>query len=508
MAVSARTAVRRQTRWKRLALPIALVAALTATGEPEADEPFLAAARRSVVKIYVTTQREDFTTPWQGGRISHGTGSGFVIGGRRILTNGHIVSDARFIQVQKDGDSKRYEARVAFMGFDCDLAILTVDDDAFFDNTRTVQFADALPELNDEVVVLGYPMGGQHLSITKGVVSRIDYSVYAHSGVDRHLALQVDAAINPGNSGGPVFFDGKVIGVAFQGMRQAQNIGYTIPLPVVNRFLADSASGTYDGYPELGVVHLETSNPALRRDLGLPDTETGVAVAWLDPFGAARDALRPRDVLLAIDGYNIAEDGNIVLDGQPIIFHEIIERKQRADTVEFDVWRDGEKQRVAVALDSPADPFVFRNVYDERPRYVMVGGLVFSPLNRAYLQAVARNTDPLSIRLRYYAQYAKVDGLHEGVDEFIMLIRRLPHPVNTYADGFVHGIVSRVNGQPIARLRDVQEAFAEPRDGFHTIEFAGADNILILDAAAAAQAETQIREAYGVPSAAWLGDES
>ena len=508
MSRSASRSGRQFLRQGLLAALVMLGAAGLAGGESAQDEPFLVAARRAVVKIYVTTQREDFTTPWQGGRIGHGTGSGFVIDGRRILTNGHIVSDARFIQVQKDGDPKRYDAKVAFMGYDCDLAILTVADPSFYENTRPVVFADTLPDLTDEVVVLGYPMGGQHLSITKGVVSRIDYSVYAHSGVDQHLALQVDAAINPGNSGGPVFFDQKVIGVAFQGMRQAQNIGYTIPLPVVHRFLEDIVSGAYDGYPELGIVFMETSNPALRRDLGIPEGETGVAVSHIDPFGSARGVLRPRDVLLAIDGHSIAEDGNIRLDGNTIVFHEVLERKQRADSILLDVWRDGERKRIEVPLDSPDDPFIYRNVYDERPRYTILGGLVFSPLNREYLKAVGNATDPLSLRLRYFAQYAKVDGLHEGVDEFVVLIRRLPHPVNTYADGFVNGIVARINGRPIARLADVKEAAAEPTDGFHVIEFVGMDNTLILDVAATGGAEPEILRTYGIPVSEYLGDDS
>ena len=487
----------------RLWILIAVMAALEPAG---ATKSFMARARRSVVKIYVTRQRANYSAPWESGRLGRGTGTGFVIDGRRILTNGHVVSDARFIQVQKDGDPRRYEARVAHMGYDCDLAILAVDDAAFYEDVVPLELADDLPELNDEVVVLGYPLGGQQLSITRGVVSRIDYSVYAFSGVDEHLAMQVDAAINPGNSGGPVFFGESVVGVSFQGIDRAQSIGYTIPLPVVNRFLNDIESGTYDGFPELGVAYLELQNPALREDLGLPAQKTGVALSYIDPFGSANGHLQEQDVLLAVADRNIANDGNIMMNEHAVTFLEIIERKQRSESVEFDVWRTGEKIRIDIPMDTPHDPFVYRNLYDRRPRYYILGGLIFSPLNREYLKQVGTRHDPAAVLLRYYAQYAKVDGLHEGVEEFTVLIGRLPHPVNTYADRYVNGIVHKLNGERIARLADLEKAARTPQDGFHIVEFVGLDHKLLMDAATVDAAAAAILQSYSVPSASYLGE--
>ena len=52
----------------------------------------------------------------------------------------------------------------------------------------------------------GYPMGGDSLSITKGIVSRVVMTRYAHAS-NKLLGIQIDAAINPGNSGGPAFSD-------------------------------------------------------------------------------------------------------------------------------------------------------------------------------------------------------------------------------------------------------------------------------------------------------------
>jgi S1-C subfamily serine protease len=455
-------------------------------------------ARLSVVKVYSTVQREDYAQPWQGGGPGSGTGSGFVIAKRRILTNAHVVSDARFIEVQRDGDPTKYQARVLFAGHDCDLAVLAVDDPAFFQGTRPLALGTRIPALNDEVTVLGYPMGGTRISLTQGVVSRMDYSPYSHSGVDSHLVMQVDAAINPGNSGGPVMFRGRVVGLAFQGIPGAQNIGYAIPLPVLEHFLRDIEDGVYHGYPELGVVDLDTRNPALRRDLRLPG-DGGVAVAYVDPFGAAAERLKPRDVLLTVDGHAVANDGTIQLDGNTIEYTELLERKQWGEGVRFLVWRDGSSRVIDVPLRNPPDPFIFRYLYDRRPEYFVTAGLVFVPLSRPFLATLGSDLNtPSAQSLLYHSQYAKVDGLYTNREQFVVLAARLPHPINTYHEPFESLIVHSVNGQAIRRLQDLPEALGHPTNGFHVVTFEGTDDRLVVDARAVPAADREVMARYEV----------
>ena len=464
--------------------------------------------KQSVVKIYVTIQREDYAQPWQAAPPQGASGSGFIVPGRRILSNAHVISDARFIEVQREGDPRKYEAKVLFAGHDCDLALLTVTDPAFFKDTRPLPFGKRMPSLKDEVIVLGYPMGGSRLSLTKGVVSRIDYNLYAHSGIDSHLVMQVDAAINPGNSGGPVLFDDRVIGLAFQGISGAQNIGYAIPLPVLNHFLTDVADGTYDGYPELGVAHVDTRNPALRADLKLAESQTGVAVAYVDPFGAAAGIIKPRDVLLAVDGLSIANDGSVKLDDTMVEYTELMERKQCGEKIRFDVWRDGALQTLTILLSNRVDPFAFRYAYDRKPDYYTVGGLVFSPLSRGYLATLGGDLgSPAAQRLLYCSQYAKMDSMYTNREQFVVLTTRLANPVNTYCEGFQNQIVQSMNGLHVGRLSDLPLAMTLATNGFHVIRFEGNDNPLILDAQAAAAAAPDIMAQYGLPALSSLNRE-
>jgi S1-C subfamily serine protease len=121
--------------------------------------------------------------------------------------------------------------------------------------------------MESTVSVYGYPIGGDRLSVTRGIVSRIDFQTYSHSGSDSHLTIQIDAAINPGNSGGPVMQNGKVVGVAFQGYSGdvAQNVGYMIAMPVARRFMKDVEDGKYDHYVDLALTYENLFNPAARR---------------------------------------------------------------------------------------------------------------------------------------------------------------------------------------------------------------------------------------------------
>lgn len=465
--------------------------------------------RQSVVKIHVTIQRDDFQQPWQAGGAGNGNGSGYILPGKRILTNAHVISDTRFIEVQREGDTRRYPATVVFAAHDCDLAILDVADPRFFENSRPLSLGNAMPGLNDEVLVLGYPMGGDRLSLTKGVVSRIDYGLYSHSTVDSHLILQVDAAINPGNSGGPVLFKDKVVGLAFQGIMGAQSLGYAIPLPVIRHFLDDVRDGTYDGYPELGVQDLELTNPALRRDLGLADNLTGVVVTRLDPFGSASGILRDRDVLTAIDGYAIANDGSVTYDGNTVEYAELIERKQCGDKVVFSVLRGGTAQQITVPIRRALDPFIFRQTYDLKPEYWIVGGLVFSPLSRGYLTTLGNDINtPAAQQLLYYSEFSKLDNLYEGRDAFVILIARLAHPVNTYCEDYVNQIVHSINGTTIKGMSDIQGALAASSNGYHIVTFEKHDNPLILDAKAAALADGEILTRYNIPAPGYLRKET
>lgn len=196
--------------------------------EPQAPAVSLASAYRGIVKVEVVNRTPDYETPWQGGNFGRGTGTGFLVAPGQFMTNAHVVANAEKIDISLYADARRIPARVKYVAHDADLALLEIDDTSAFEGVPCLEFSEELPQLEDTVRAIGYPVGGNRLSVTRGIVSRIDTIPYAHTRNIAHMALQVDAAINPGNSGGPVLKDDKVIGVAFQGLLQANSTGYEI----------------------------------------------------------------------------------------------------------------------------------------------------------------------------------------------------------------------------------------------------------------------------------------
>ena len=100
---------------------------------------------RSVLRIEVATQVPDYQTPWNSGRFGGGIGTGFVIGKNRILTNAHVVSNARRVLITVHGSPVKYPAKVEHIAHDCDLALLRVDDPAFYKDLPVLAFAGTVP---------------------------------------------------------------------------------------------------------------------------------------------------------------------------------------------------------------------------------------------------------------------------------------------------------------------------------------------------------------------------
>ena len=458
---------------------------------------------QSLIRLTVAGQKPDYRIPWNPGRSSRGSGSGFVIGERRIMTNAHVISNSRFIELEKDGDPERYQAQVKFVAHDCDLAILEVDDPDFFEGTQALEFGN-IPALHSTVYAFGYPIGGERMSVTRGVVSRIEFRTYSHSGLDSHLSIQVDAAINPGNSGGPVIQDGKVVGVAFQGYSGAvaQNTGYMIPTPVIRRFLADIEDGSYDGYAELAVEHSNLLNPVDREYLSMSPGMTGVRVTNVMSVGSAFGVLEEDDVLMAIDGHPIDNDGHIKLKEEYVQFAEIIERKFHGDSVKFDIFRERAPLTVTVRLRGAWPYLIYRNEYDKMPRYVLFAGLLFQPMSRDFMSA-HKVKNP---QIKYLYDFYITDEIFEERPEVVILSSVLTDNINTYLGGFTMSVIDEINDLKIKRMADLAAAFAEPADQYVIRTIDGGPPIVI-DAVKVEAARKRIVSNYHVTSEQYLGPE-
>ncbi|KAG5080146.1 hypothetical protein JHK86_004211 [Glycine max] len=293
------------------------------------------------------------------------------------------------VKVKKRGDDSKYVAKVLARGVDCDIALLSVESEEFWRDVEPLRLG-RLPHLQDSVTVVGYPLGGDTISVTKGVVSRIEVTSYAHGSSDL-LGIQIDAAINPGNSGGPAFNDqGECIGVAFQVLRseEAENIGYVIPTTVVSHFLTDyERNGRYTGFPCLGVLIQKLENPALRAWLKVQSNE-GVLVRRVEPTSDANNVLKEGDVIVSFDDVRVGSEGTVPFrSNERIAFHFLISQKFAGDTAELGIIRAGTLMKTKVVLNSRVH-LVPYHIDEGLPSYLIIAGLVFTPLSEPLIEYV------------------------------------------------------------------------------------------------------------------------
>lgn len=497
-----------------LRLAVASLFMLPAGGLPavgSADPDDISHVLDSVVSIQVDSFQYNYAHPWNEPEVQKAGGTGFIIDGKRILTNAHVVSGAVNIRVRRPNQTKDYEAHVAAIGHDCDLAMLQVEDPGFFRDASPLEIGD-LPALSTPVVVAGFPIGGNRVSITRGVVSRLDMDTYSHSGVDAHLTIQVDAAINPGNSGGPAFQRGRVIGVAFQGLRGGDNIGYLIPPVVVRKFLKDVSGGEYRGYTELGIRDASTENPVLRRALGIPAglEDSGVLVVSVVPGSSADGSVLPGDVLFEIQGQKVSETGEVVLGDALYSYVELVDHLSEGERIRVRLFRQGKTLDMEFpARRAPLLDYQRKN-YDHPPRYYLQAGLVFQPLDANLMGAFSQEWTARKRSEIFYSYFYRFSSnLWKEKDEEVILTTRINDPVNLYSEDYLHRMVEAVNGRRVRNFSEFASAFdtAVKSGPIVIVTFRQWNRPLVLRSSDVREANARVRQNFSLSGDRNMGEE-
>jgi S1-C subfamily serine protease len=422
-----------------VALAIAvLIPGTTAAKVRGGDATTARSIESSVVKLYVYTSPPDPVSPWQKSATQVVHGSGVIIDGDRILTSAHLVEDYSSIEVKRAGKAKRFPAEVTYFGHQCDLALLSVPDERFFKGATALEIGN-LPRIQSAIDVYGFPIGGDTVSVSSGIVSRIEVDTYMHS-VEELLLVQIDASINSGNSGGPAINDGQVVGIAAQSLEDAENVGYVVPAPVITHFLEDVADGRHDGFPELRVEWQVLESDAHRASLGMKDGETGVLATRLDHGGSASRVVETGDVLLTIDGMEVANNGTVLWPGiGRLELSERVRSKHVGDTVKLGLLRDGRRFTKQATLRYTPNLVPGRRSHT-LPSYLVFGGLVFRPLTINYL-ALFKNTP---FDLANHALFQNVVTPERR--QVVVISHVLPAPVNRGYQEMEDYIVETING--------------------------------------------------------------
>eukprot|EP00438_Fugacium_kawagutii_P009769 Skav218790 [mRNA] locus=scaffold1140:130635:152155:- [translate_table: standard] len=407
----------------------------------------------------------------------------------------HAVSDLKWPEVRKRGDDEKFEAEILARATDCDLAILTVRDESFWNagSLSAQTLCSDVPALFSEVVCVGYPTGGDNLCVTKGVVSRVDYEDNPDPWRNR-LVIQIDAAVNPGNSGGPALIaGGRCVGVAYESLKDGstENIGFIIPVSVVQKFLTAwrRVANALKGSPK-------TEDESIMRG------QSGVIIKSVDPTTPNAKALQRGDVLLSLVGVPIGNDGCVPFvcgssrhDRVPFPYVAI--DKFVGESLDAEILRNGVKRSCTLEL-LPQEPLV--SVEKEAPwliDYCIIGGLVFVVLSQQYLRATFGEK----------WKKERCNGLAEILDsrerefpdeQVVLLSYVLSHTVNL---GFQDVRNARLNafvvdGKP-ERIRNLAH-LSELADSFRGSGFL--PEIIVLERAAVEAAEEDILRRNKIPN--------
>jgi hypothetical protein len=336
-------------------------------------------------------------------------------------------------------------------------------------------------------------VGGEELSITEGVVSRVEVQRYAHS--QRHLlAITIDAAINDGNSGGPVFnTEGLVVGIAFQSLEEAENIGEMVPTPLIRHFLEGIAQQKPLAIPSIGAHVQNLENPVLRRARKLKPEHSGVLVARVLYGSSAWGVLETGDVIMSILGQNIANNGTIRFHdrfrtnyGSRLCEHYV------GDQIQLGILRDGEQLEVTLTL-AGFQRLVPQEQYDRMPTYFIFGGLIFQPLSLNYLQSWNKwwERAPRELVYEYYRGIRS-----EERQSIITLTQVLSDELNVGYEDLANRCVTKINGDPPRHMSDFVKRL-EASCGLVELELSSGESI-VFDAAEERASSARILSRYRI----------
>ena len=470
---------------------------------------------KSAFKIIVKSYGKNYRQPWKHGSASTGTGSGFAVEitvnskkRKFIMTNAHVANNDSYIHVMKWNSDKLYEATLFNCAPEVDMALLEITDKdsrEFWDSV-TVFPLGRVPKKGSPVHVVGFPLGGDNSSITRGVISRINIGNY--SGAVRNIALQIDAAVNHGNSGGPVFDESgkRIIGIAFSGRTDGNLINFIIPTFLIRHYLDRiSKTNKFTGVCDLMIDYSSIQNKTLQKEL--LNSESGILVTDVSSTGSAGMALQKHDILLAIDDVSVSNDGTIVVNDQyepcskqkdmyeKVPFWHYIRMKHPGERIELSFLRDGKKQ-VSKCTLQPIENLVSKIDLRISNEFCIVGGFVFLPLNYWHVYSKNEKMSPNQIVGRRHLLPYVHDTYKEFDNQQIIILSEVVPNVVTAGYNLISQRLHTVNGEEVKNIEHLKQ-LCDDAKGLLKFQF-DYNDIAIIDMAEAKKHQPEVMKRLGI----------
>lgn len=447
----------------------------------------------SVVTVDVTRKQFDYQQPWST-RQRTVQKNGIVVGEKEILTTAEDLSDRTLVRIQKFGRGKWSNAEVRWIDYHANLAILTSDDAALWNGLKPAALAHP--------IATKAPMQVVRWRNGKFETRKAEFSQFvvndAKMSFINYLQFEVSSEINGAGWAEPIVSGDKIFGLTTS---QSGNTCTVIPASLIHSILEARRQGSYTGLGYFAFVWQPAENPASLKFLKLEGEPRGVIVSEVPRTPGLESSLKPRDVILQVDGFDIDIQGDYDDPDYGSLSLENLATRNRwaGNDVKLKIWRDGQAMDIIYRLPKAdyATRFLPDQIVDQEPEYLIVGGLVFEPLSVPYLRSWGDDWKRRSpFRLFYYSN-------EEPTKErpaLVLLSLVLPDAYNLGYQDTRYLVVEKVNGRKISRLPELREAFQHAENGYHTIDLARGESLqrIVLDASQTEAATQRILKRYGI----------
>jgi len=474
---------------RRSCLPLLLALLLP----PLAAAEDAAKLRASLVEVDVSAQPWDPSSPWQKRPVQSRSGQGVVVEPGVVLTLARLVDDAQLVEVSVANSARRYPARVKHVDLGLGLALVEITDEELRKELVPMPIGEPA-KLDDEFDI--YQLGGDNM------LQRYTGRVVSASASGPRLLLRLNTTI-PGNGEGQAAVrDAKLLGIILSTGRGQE--GTLVSVETIRRYLADLADGVYNGPPGPGLWVQSLLRSDLRTYYGLGPDQHGVAITRVMPGRTGDGVLKENDVLLAVDGYDLDDQGRFTdeVHGRLDLDFLLEGRRAAGDKVHATILRDGKVQEVEFELkpQSAATTIVPDRSPSDRPEFVVVAGLVLLPLTRDL--GISRRS-PGAIVLRRYGERADWDPSPDR-KQVVFVDHVLADVANKGFETMSYAVVESVNGRRIRELADVPKALESPQGGFHVFRFEGVESDFVIPAAKLDEINRHIARIYKVSRLRYL----
>lgn len=471
-----------------------------------AEEPASDRYARSVVGLEVTYQTWDEDRPWSKTTPKSRNGSAVLLEGSYLLTDAQMVDHATLIQLATFGRSRPVEPEIVAVDPEINLALLRINDPDALEGLQPIGLADATP-ISGTLHMVRWR--GQQLEMAASRITRFEVRRGWGGGVE-HAFLYMRTDMAGGGWGEPVFDDGALVGVT---VSQSDMLSRAVPVELLKRFLdRATAEGTYIGFPALGVMWQTNSDPAVSAFLGQEGEPRGILIRQV-PWGtSACGVLKPRDILLELDGQTLDAEGyyHHPRFGRLRFGQHLAENHDLGDVVQVRVLRDHREMELDMTLRGyPSALDLIPYYRPGQPSYLVAGGLVIRELDVPYLRTWGQDWDNNApIGLLYYFSLFR-EGQTRDSRRKVILMMVLPSPYNAGYQYSRDDVIESINGRAVDSVADAAAAFQEPLDGYHVLELSPGSSRreIVLDAATFEQATAEILREYGIPAAMHLSSE-